>query len=268
VAETWVMGRVGSAPPEVPRVCCYCGRDGVIAIAFIWMVRKLLELYFTVYHPVGTFCIVVISAASYWLHLVHTKNEQKTLLIAQQARDFYSITKGVWNAGLISAITSSFINLIVSVLLAYGAYFDKNKLLMPWMVKNMLLLVVGAGFGFYNIYWVASSANTEDESSFWGSLCGLYWVILVSGRSRRPLLAPPKQSAITGVEISETFMEAERAFLLETDDFLLQTVPPLRDHDVILFTDNCRISLKTGKSKPAEVDDHATPRRSVGASMI
>ncbi|CAG0923879.1 unnamed protein product, partial [Notodromas monacha] len=125
-----------------------------------------------------TFCVVVISAASYWIHLVHTKNEQKTLLIAKQARDFYSISTGVWNAGLISTITSSFINLIVSVLLAYGAYYDRNKLLIPWLAKNMFLLVVGAGFGFYNIYWVVSSANTEDEASFWGSLCGLYWVIL------------------------------------------------------------------------------------------
>jgi cell division protein FtsB len=35
----------------------------------------------------------MITAASYWLHLVHTQNEDLTLTIAQQAREFYSISK-------------------------------------------------------------------------------------------------------------------------------------------------------------------------------
>ncbi|CAG0921220.1 unnamed protein product [Notodromas monacha] len=177
------MGRIGATPPEeVPRVCCYCGRDGVIAIAAIWM----------------TFCIVVISGASYWLHLVHTKKEHQTLLIAQQAQDFYSLSKGVWNAGLISAITSSFLNLVVSVVLAYGAYSDKNKFLIPWLAKNMFLLIVGAGFGIYNIYWVSTSAQTEDEASFWGSLSGLYWIILGETLS---------EYTIRGQKISKDFVE-------------------------------------------------------------
>jgi hypothetical protein len=55
---------------------------------------------------------------------------------------------------------------------------EKNKLLIPWLAKNLFLLVVGSAFGFYNIYWVVQASRTDEESSFWGSLCGLYWVIL------------------------------------------------------------------------------------------
>jgi hypothetical protein len=55
---------------------------------------------------------------------------------------------------------------------------ERNKFLVPWLAKNMFLLIVGSGFGFYNIYWVVQASMTEEEASFWGSLCGLYWIIL------------------------------------------------------------------------------------------
>ncbi|CAG0919718.1 unnamed protein product [Notodromas monacha] len=63
-----------------------------------------------------------------------------------------------------------------------------------------------------------------------------------SSPSSSALLAPQQQFA-NRVKILETFIEAERAFLLEMDNFLLQMVPPLRNHKVnlddlsSLFTD-------------------------------
>jgi hypothetical protein len=50
--------------------------------------------------------------------------------------------------------------------------------MLPWLAKNMLLVVLGVFAGFYSIYVVTQQSATEDEASFWGSLTGLFWVIL------------------------------------------------------------------------------------------
>jgi hypothetical protein len=69
----------------------------------------------------------MITAASYWLHLVHTQNEDLTLTIAQQAREFYSISKAgetvMHSRRIILAIAVFVIDLLLSIQLLVRTIF-------------------------------------------------------------------------------------------------------------------------------------------------
>ena len=83
--STDLRRRLGSAATSEKEttICCYCGRDGVIAVACIWMVCFLSPFPAFLFVSgsraalgclsvqLQLFSSVMVVAASYWLYLVH-----------------------------------------------------------------------------------------------------------------------------------------------------------------------------------------------------
>ncbi|CAG0899930.1 unnamed protein product [Darwinula stevensoni] len=89
-----------------------------------------------------------------------------------------------WSAILISLIVDSSLNLLMAIILLYGAYYVRLRLLnkkvyyVPWMLKTGFLMLCMVAFGIYNIYLVVAKTENSQEASFWGSLCALFWLII------------------------------------------------------------------------------------------